>query len=289
MQDESKKVAATNNILPFVSFPGFEIKDLFVHDGVAATQESSNDSNVAEQTQVASVPPPTAPTNSKTSSAPPIPPSDNSSSSIKKSEQQVHPHSNIDTRRSGDRGSGRGRGNTDNNRQPQQARSIPSQASRSSAGTGEHLLKLRVKKVGGGDAPESVVGEFDFEKMLTGFNKKIELDKVADVNQGNDAVKAKQLSYKKEDFFDTLSCDMLDKEEGRKTRMTASEERNLNQDTFGAIAVQQNFRRRGGGYDGYHGRGGRGGRGAGRGYYRGRGRGRGGNGGHAGRVSQDAV
>jgi protein LSM14 len=285
VHDESKKVAPTNNILPFVSFPGFEIKDLFVHEGTSVASDSNNNKSNVEPT---SIPPPAPSTNKSTAAVPPVPPKESSSSEKKSAQVQSNTPVSLAqdseaVRKPSSRGGRGGRGSTDG--RLQHGRNGP----RSSAGTGEHLLKLRVKKFGSGDAPESVVGEFDFEKMLTGFNKKIELDKVATDNSIPDAVKPKQQSYKKEDFFDTLSCDMLDREEGRKTRMTASEERALNQDTFGAVAVQQNFRRRGGGSDGYHGRGGRG-RGAvtgtGRGYYRGSGRGRGR---HGGRIPQDSI
>ena len=84
----------------------------------------------------------------------------------------------------------------------------------------------------------------------------------------------KEPAYVKDDFFDSLSCDVLDRAEGRSTRLNNQEERQLNTDTFGAVAVQNNYRRgyRGGGYRG-------GGRGRGRGNYRGGsggGRGRGG-------------
>ena len=57
----------------------------------------------------------------------------------------------------------------------------------------------------------------------------------------------KRSHFCSDDFFDSLSCEVLDKEEGRKTRMTANEERSLNQDTFGATALQSTYRRYNGG------------------------------------------
>ena len=107
--------------------------------------------------------------------------------------------------------------------------------------------------------------DFDFNAANTVFNKQEVLAKVAE----EATVPAKVQAYKKDDFFDCLSNEQKDREEGRKTRLTAGEERNLNQDTFGAVALQPNRR--------YGGRGGRnngrfgGGRGRGRGTNTGRG------------------
>ena len=107
--------------------------------------------------------------------------------------------------------------------------------------------------------------DFDFNAANTVFNKQEVLAKVAE----EATVPAKVQAYKKDDFFDCLSNEQKDREEGRKTRLTAGEERNLNQDTFGAVALQPNRR--------YGGRGGRnngrfgGGRGRGRGSNMGRG------------------
>lgn len=147
----------------------------------------------------------------------------------------------------------------------------------SGAGTGTHLLKMRERKSHGAEAGKDIAtaGEFDFQAGLSVFKKEDILAKVA-VESTTDEVHPApaENSYKKDDFFDSLSCDLVDREAGRKTRMSASEERNLNQDTFGAIALQNNYRR-------YHGRGGRG-RATGSGY-RGGGRWHGGRGRGGGR------
>lgn len=118
-------------------------------------------------------------------------------------------------------------------------------------------------------------GEFDFQAGLNIFKKDEVLAKVATETE-EDAAAHK---YKKDDFFDTLSCDLVERMEGRNSRMTAAQERVLNQDTFGAIALQSNNYRRN--YNrGYNpnntGGSGRTGGGGGRGYGRGRGGGRGG-------------
>jgi hypothetical protein len=83
------------------------------------------------------------------------------------------------------------------------------------------------------------------------------------------------VKYKKDDFFDMLSTDRQSREEGQAARLTGAQERSLNQDTFGAIALQggggyrRNNYNRGGG-NGYNNNNNNGG---GRGYGRGRGRG----------------
>ena len=108
------------------------------------------------------------------------------------------------------------------------------------------------------------VGEdFDFETNLEKFeNTKIS----ADDEDEDDDIQEDNV-YSAGDFFDSISCDAIDKANGIDNRLRGADERNLNLDTFGATSLGNNKRR-------YGGRGrGRGGRG------RGRGRGRGGRGG----------
>jgi hypothetical protein len=102
--------------------------------------------------------------------------------------------------------------------------------------------------------------EFNFEENLRNFQKDEVLAKVA---TGDD--KPNVTKYTKDDFFDNISNDAAGGQAGQKARLTASEERHLNQDTFGAIALQSNYRYHGYGRGG-RGRGGRGGSGGGRGY-----------------------
>ena len=96
--------------------------------------------------------------------------------------------------------------------------------------------------------------EFDFQASASGFNKS------SIAAELTEQLKARIHLYKKDDFFDNISSDHTDRLEGKQTGLTPSMERKLNQDTFGAIALQSNHRR-----GGYRGRGGRG-----RGYGRGR-------------------
>lgn len=240
-QTGKNSVVASTAILPFVSFPGNEIKDLYVHESEEKKEEA--------------LPPPP-----------------------KKNElPKPKPASSMHT------------GNNANTNAARAPRP-PGPA----AGTGEHLLKLK-ERTTGSSAMESPVGEFDFASALTSFKKD---EVLAEVAQENTILAG---TYIKDNFFDTLSSS-VDPENARKDRMTSNEERVLNQDTFGAIALQQQNYRRGrggqgggrhyGGGRGHHGggggRGGRGGyrhHGGGGGYqnrgggYRRGGRGRGGGGG----------
>jgi hypothetical protein len=165
--------------------------------------------------------------------------------------------------------------------QQQQQQAAPRREPRADgtgAGTGAHLLKLREKKApdAAQGAATETKGEFDFTAGLDMFKKN---DVLASLGS---EVKAEDVKYKKDDFFDSLTSDAKGAGDARKARMSASEERTLNQDTFGAIALQGNNRRyyqggRGGGQGGQGGQG----RGSGRGRGGGRGRGRGyGNGGY---------
>jgi hypothetical protein len=217
----SKAVAATSALLPFVSFPGNEIKDLFVHE------------EIPEE-----LPPPPVKSNL------PQPSSQN------KSQNKFPPRSDQQEKQKP---------------LPKPRNYTAPSAPTTSAGTGEHLLKLKERTTTGSSAMENPVGEFDFESGLTSFKKDVVLAEVAEEATSNGVLAGR---YIKDNFFDTLSSS-VDPDIARKDRMTAGEERVLNQDTFGAIALQQNYRR-----------GGRGGNGRGNGRggynYRGRGNGRGG-------------
>jgi protein LSM14 len=127
--------------------------------------------------------------------------------------------------------------------------------------------------------------DFDFQSNLQNFKKGDEED-----DEAGDVPEVMAVgttgAYDKDDFFDSISCDALDKEHGIDSRLRGSAERNLNTETFGAIALNSQRRRKGrgsgGGSRGGRGEGGgrgRSGRGEGSGRSRGRGRGRGARGG----------
>ena len=125
-------------------------------------------------------------------------------------------------------------------------------------GTGASLLNRKARGAKGDTAlPEEAKGEFDFESNLAEFDKDDYENEEDDYEEEDNNV------YSKNDFFDSISCDALDKASGVDNRLRGAAEGDLNIDTFGAVALG-------------HGR--RGGRGRGRGGRGGRGRGRGGRG-----------
>lgn len=159
---------------------------------------------------------------------------------------------------------GRGRGNTRRKG-----------GGNSQIGTGASLLNRKARgAVDGAQAPKTGK-DFDFESSTAGFDKDANSDNDADNgsdNEGDDGVDGIGGAYTKDNFFDSISCDAIDKRDGVDNRLRGAAERSLNMDTFGAMSLGNN-RRNGPGGRRYRrrtdGRGGRGGR------YGGRGRGRG--------------
>jgi protein LSM14 len=260
--DESKKVPANAAIIPFVTFPGQEIKDLYVHESPdaapapqAARKQESKPMNKPQHSQHA----PKSHVNENRNEN--RQPNQNQRPQQQQHQQQAQkPAAHAPQQR---------------REQAPRQQQEPREPRTSNAGTGAHLLHLREKKAGDGtqSKPEDSTSVFDFEAGLNIFKKDEVLAKVANEDSGMEAVK--EVKYKKDDFFDSLSSDRQSREEGQAARMTASQERSLNQDTFGAIALQgsggyrrNNYGRGGGNNYNNSGRGG------------GYGRGRGGRGGH---------
>lgn len=264
ISDPAKKIPSNPAIIPFVTFPGEEIKDLYVHE---------------EVTPVVPTAPTAKPTATATSSSKATSESKPETSKQQNEKKNIYqpprPPASAETGEKGKK--------QHNNAHSQQSKTNISSTTTTTttvrrenksdgvgAGTGAHLLKMRERRGNDvGAAPLATAGEFDFEAGLNVFKKDEVLAKVA-----KDTEEVKEVKYKKDDFFDTISCDLLDRQEGIKNRLTPGEERTLNQDTFGAVALQNNnYRRnfRGGGRGG----GGRHYNNGGRYYNNGRGRGRG--------------
>jgi protein LSM14 len=125
--------------------------------------------------------------------------------------------------------------------------------------------------------PEVPKEEFNFEKMLQKFNK----EKLMQSAEAKKAVQSQPV-YNKDDFFDTMSSEASEKEQGGGNRSRFQEQRRTDALTFGFNAVTASHAAaravggRGGRDGGRGGRDGGRGRGEGRG---GRGEGRGGRGG----------
>jgi len=301
VKEDYKKIPANPQVMPFVTFPGNEIKDLsvFESDESKATEESSPPT--VAKPERAERPPRsqdhTSNANHSNSSNNNRPQNSQQSSGRGSGggRQQNQSSGGGGGRYGNGNGGGRGGQNSYQNngggggrsQAPRNSNRVqststggdkqPQSQSQSSAGTGEHLTHLRLRKVDGGKDStdvEELRKEFDFSAGLSTFNKTEVLATVA-----SESVATNETKYVKDDFFDSLSNDAAG---GARTAFNSGAERQLNQDTFGAIAVQQSNYRRGGYRGGGRGGGGRSSGGRGRGGGRGGGRGSYGNGGSGG-------
>ncbi|KAL7477486.1 hypothetical protein ACHAW6_003295 [Cyclotella cf. meneghiniana] len=160
----------------------------------------------------------------------------------------------------------------DGHRSAQPKKNVPKRKSGNMVGTGASLLNKNLRG-GKGDQGIPEDAEFDFESNLAEFDKVEISSRDNRATDGDDAKENEEEThnvYSKDDFFDSISCDALDKQNGIDNRLRGAAERSLNLDTFGAVSLGH-ARRSGRGRGGRGG--GRGGRG-GRGGYRGRGGGR---------------
>jgi len=143
-----------------------------------------------------------------------------------------------------------------------------------------NTLKEKLKhKVHIGDEDEGADEKKDDSGTETGIEvSEAHSDKKHDVHEeeeGCDDEDAETFYDKTSSFFDRISCEALERQEGKNTRPNWRKERETNQETFGHSAVRSLAYRRGGGR-GYGPRGGFQRGGGGGGYYGGRGGGGGG-------------
>ena len=220
--DPERIVKPTNVPIKYVSFPGDDIKDLFVHEE-------------KEQSEPSAAPAP-APARAPAPAPAPAP------KSKPKHEEKSHEERKQAVQQS----------------QPQQKQT----KAHGVAGTGNHIASLKMKGATGTgpDSDDIKKSVFDFDAGLSSFNKAAELQKVQ-IDKAN-SIGDDAPSYVKDDFFDSLSCDVLDRQAGRDTHTSRAQQDSLNMDTFGATGLQGSQRKYGGRG---RGRGGRGGRGRGRG------------------------
>eukprot|EP00560_Eucampia_antarctica_P006727 CAMPEP_0197826370 /NCGR_PEP_ID=MMETSP1437-20131217/3338_1 /TAXON_ID=49252 ORGANISM="Eucampia antarctica, Strain CCMP1452" /NCGR_SAMPLE_ID=MMETSP1437 /ASSEMBLY_ACC=CAM_ASM_001096 /LENGTH=392 /DNA_ID=CAMNT_0043426781 /DNA_START=88 /DNA_END=1267 /DNA_ORIENTATION=+ len=115
-------------------------------------------------------------------------------------------------------------------------------------GTGASLLNRKARgAVEGVEGPDQThVGDFDFESNLAEFSKvniiagenDTDEDEEDDSNDEQDNIAGSGTCvYTKDDFFDEISCDVLDKQNGIDNRLRGAAERSLNTETFGAVSL----------------------------------------------------
>ncbi|KAG7388006.1 Protein LSM14 A [Phytophthora pseudosyringae] len=239
----AEHVPPSPHVLQYATFKASEIKDLHVCEAAPAPQPPQPPLP-SDPPLPAAAPPTVAPAAAKPTLLTP-----GSVSSAQKQQVQETQPTHQEQARHARR---QPQGSTGNN-----ARTIP--------GMGGHLLKRKERRApGGADAaggvrPDNASGEFNFAEGLSDFDKQQEFSKLEE-----DTATEQTGSYQKSSFFDTISCDALDRLEGQRSRMSGADERKLNTETFGAVGLnnRRNFRGRGrgrrGGYRSNNWNGGRG-------------------------------
>eukprot|EP00537_Pseudo-nitzschia_pungens_P013415 CAMPEP_0172384646 /NCGR_PEP_ID=MMETSP1061-20121228/2380_1 /TAXON_ID=37318 /ORGANISM="Pseudo-nitzschia pungens, Strain cf. pungens" /LENGTH=358 /DNA_ID=CAMNT_0013113349 /DNA_START=141 /DNA_END=1218 /DNA_ORIENTATION=- len=235
-------VAPQEGIHPYLLFRGCDIKDLHVHEqrpeAAPAQASVEPESKAAEETADA---PETSGATEKKSGVhdttdlppPPIAPAVPSKASAPPVKKETQSNGKKERFSSGNANSQR---RSNNNRRKTAA-----------VGTGASLLNRKARgAVEGGPGPEKPEGDFDFQAKLEEFEKESDYAPKAteeDNDEAGDEISHPQHNenttsshYEKDDFFDSISCDALDKQSGVDNRLRGKEERTLNTETFGATA-----------------------------------------------------
>jgi len=126
----------------------------------------------------------------------------------------------------------------------------------SQIGTGASLLHRKARGAVGNGLEPTTGKDFDFESSALEFDK--EKSTMGSADEDENVGANSDSAYNKDDFFDSISCDALDKRDGIDNRLRGAAERSLNTETFGAVSLGNGRR---GGRRNRNGRGGRGGRG----------------------------
>eukprot|EP00534_Pseudo-nitzschia_fraudulenta_P004418 CAMPEP_0201135440 /NCGR_PEP_ID=MMETSP0850-20130426/54315_1 /ASSEMBLY_ACC=CAM_ASM_000622 /TAXON_ID=183588 /ORGANISM="Pseudo-nitzschia fraudulenta, Strain WWA7" /LENGTH=386 /DNA_ID=CAMNT_0047406603 /DNA_START=39 /DNA_END=1200 /DNA_ORIENTATION=+ len=243
-------VAPQEGVHAYLLFRGCDIKDLHVHEqqhdpaaSPTAVTEKGSPPAVASTPEVVATPEttekPEKTKDAKDDNDLPPPPTVpvTSTAPVTKKENQSNGNAKKE----------RATSNSNSQRRSNPRRNTPA------VGTGASLLNRKARgAVQGGPGPEKPEGDFDFQAKLEEFDKGVdgaqkEAKNEEDNDEAGDEIAHPQHNessatthYDKDDFFDSISCDALDKKSGVDNRLRGKEERSLNTETFGATALTLN-------------------------------------------------
>ena len=258
LEPMSAYVPPQDAVHPYLLFRGCDIKDLHVHEPTpppAPVQQKP-----PEPTVESPKPQPKENIPSTSNAVEPTPPSPELKESIPTIktatkedtiETTIKEDATENTKRTGRRQQPR------HNTQYNRSYNNPNRRSRKNdyrVGYGSSLLNR--KERGAVDVAAPTTGDdFDFETSASEFQKN------SNDNESPYPETNAESCYSKDDFFDSISCDTLDKQSGYDTRLRGAAERSLNTETFGAVSLGSG--RRGGRRRNNRGRGAGRGRGSG--------------------------
>ena len=263
-QTNAKFIPPQSSVHPYLLFRGMDIKDLHVHE--KASEDKDGGSLPADPAIVSNEVPPevtaaAAAEKSKTAADVTYTAEPKPSNTAPKKSTKTDAITSANTGNKGSSNNNNGNRKTSDNsgsqsQQPRRRNQRKKQAhSNGMVGTGASLLNRKTRGTVDGEEPQ-VGKDFDLESNTAKFDKDAEFEQLKDA-EGDDVTGT---DYKKDDFFDDISCDVTDRINGVNNRLRGAQERKINTETFGATSLKYyNGNRRG-----YNRRGGRG-RGRGRG------------------------
>jgi protein LSM14 len=258
----------TTAVVPFLLFRGTDIKDLHVHEEEVETNTTAAAPPpppvaaavappVAAAEEPAITPPaPAAAAAPIPATAEPRPVSTSAKVAPESSSGRVSARPSQRGRGSGgapDRsGRSSGRGEGGGGRGGGRGRGSGRTGGGAAIGTGASLLRRSDR--GQNSNKPKVEADFDFTAQPLDFKNDHEDDEAGDQPVTSSTSEPVLSAYHKDNFFDSISCDALDRASGIDTRLRNSDERHLNTETFGAVSLPG--RRRPGGRGRGRGRGG---------------------------------
>jgi len=111
----------------------------------------------------------------------------------------------------------------------------------SQIGTGASLLNRKARGAVGSALEPKTGKDFDYESSALEFDKEKKSTMISSLDEEKHNTTTSPdnpiSAYKKDDFFDSISCDALDKRDGVDNRLRGAVERSLNTETFGTVSL----------------------------------------------------